>query len=67
MTQNTPAADMPFGTIVAATDWVAIKAQYPRIKRFQWEVAGSGVPNATDDNIDQLIATGVAKVIRYQI
>jgi hypothetical protein len=67
MTQTMPAAEMPAGTIVASKDWVAIKVQYPRVRNLPWEVAGSGVPNASDANIDQLISLGRAYVLRNPI
>lgn len=58
------ASEMPAGTIVAASNWVAIKMEFPRLPNFPWEVAGSGVNNATNENIDQLIERGHASVSR---
>lgn len=58
------AANMPPNTIVAGANWVAIKEEFPRDRRFVWGVAGSGVPSATNENIDELIERGLASVIR---
>jgi hypothetical protein len=58
------ASEMPANTIVAGPTWVAIKEEFPRNPRFHWSVAGSGVPFATNENIDQLIERGHASVLR---